>query len=191
MLIMESAMDNIKVYTDNYYYKFGLYQMLAHFCRFENPLPDSKIVKGKACGIVFRQNVASIIYPKNEQTVQTLDIPFVCNTLNLSEINAKLEKIMMMTHYPYFECDKRVVYQRLGIKSYHQLSGAEYTVLCYCGKGYRPKDIANVLECSEKTVNTHCRNAMRKMGMSKRTELYQYATMIMCNEGRERSTLCL
>lgn len=187
---MKSAIANVNIDTDNYYYKFGLYQMLAHIYRFEKPLPGIKKMQGQV-NIIFRQNIASIIYPTHEPTSNTLDIPFVCNTLNLSEINAKLEKIMMVTQYPYFECDKQVMYQRLGIKSYHQLSCTEFTVLRYCGKGFRPREIALILDCSEKTVNTHCRNAMRKMGMSKRVELYQYATLIMCDEGRERVTLCL
>ncbi|MDK9361836.1 MULTISPECIES: helix-turn-helix transcriptional regulator [Lelliottia] len=187
---MKSAIANVKIDSDNYYYKFGLYQMLAHIYQFEKPTPGIKKVQGQV-SILFRQNIASIIYPGPELTLNTLDIPFVCNTLNLSEINAKLEKIMMVTQYPYFECDKQVMYQRLGIKSYHQLSGTEFTVLRYCGKGFRPREIALILDCSEKTVNTHCRNAMRKMGMSKRVELYQYATLVMCDEGRERATLCL
>lgn len=184
-------MAKVEIYTDNYFYKVGLYQMLAHIYRFEKPLYSGKICEGRACSIVFRQNIASIIYPVHDNASHMLDIPFVCNTLNLSEINAKLEKIMMITHYPYFECDKQMMYQRLGIKPYHQLSGTEYTVLRYCGKGLRPKEIAVVLGCSEKTVNTHCRNSMRKMGMSKRVELYQYATIIMNNDGSERATLCL
>jgi Response regulator containing a CheY-like receiver domain and an HTH DNA-binding domain len=152
----------------------------------------------KASVVIFRENVVSLQYHTNNHLIEhgnngvcSLDIPFICSDLNLDEIRIKLEKIALITRLPYFQCDIKTLYQRLGIKEYQQLSSMEYTVLSYYGKGYGPQDIALKLDCSEKNVNTHCRNAMRKMGMLKRMELYQYASVIASNDGRKRITLCL
>lgn len=192
-------MGNIKILSDNYYYRLGVYHLLDEIYHLNSPMNTNTESKElKASVVIFRENVVSLQYHTNNHLIEhgnngvcSLDIPFICSDLNLDEIRIKLEKIALITRLPYFQCDIKTLYQRLGIKEYQQLSSMEYTVLSYYGKGYGPQDIALKLDCSEKNVNTHCRNAMRKMGMLKRMELYQYASVIASNDGRKRITLCL
>ncbi|WP_421531683.1 LuxR C-terminal-related transcriptional regulator [Lelliottia amnigena] len=196
---MNNVMGNIKILSDNYYYRLGVYHLLDEIYHLNSPMNSNTESKElKASVVIFRENVVSLQYHTNNHLIEhgnngvcSLDIPFICSDLNLDEIRIKLEKIALITRLPYFQCDIKTLYQRLGIKEYQQLSSMEYTVLSYYGKGYGPQDIALKLDCSEKNVNTHCRNAMRKMGMLKRMELYQYASVIASNDGRKRITLCL
>ncbi|MCU7782098.1 LuxR family transcriptional regulator [Lelliottia amnigena] len=196
---MNNVMGNIKILSDNYYYRLGVYHLLDEIYHLNSPMNTNTESKElKASVVIFRENVVSLQYHTNNHLIEhgnngvcSLDIPFICSDLNLDEIRIKLEKIALITRLPYFQCDIKTLYQRLGIKEYQQLSSMEYTVLSYYGKGYGPQDIALKLDCSEKNVNTHCRNAMRKMGMLKRMELYQYASVIASNDGRKRITLCL
>lgn len=192
-------MGNIKILSNNYYYRLGIYHLLDEIYHLDSPMNTNTESKElKASVVIFRENVVSLQYHTNNHLIEhgnngvcSLDIPFICSDLNLDEIRIKLEKIALITRLPYFQCDIKTLYHRLGIKEYQQLSSMEYTVLSYYGKGYGPQDIALKLDCSEKNVNTHCRNAMRKMGMLKRMELYQYASVIASNDGRKRITLCL
>ncbi|MNZ51504.1 hypothetical protein FCH31_02020 [Lelliottia amnigena] len=197
--MMNNFMENIKISSDNYYYRLGVYHLLDEIYHLDSPMnTNTESRELKASVVIFRENAVTLQYHTSSHFIEhgnndvcSLDIPFICSDLNLDEIRIKLEKIALITRLPYFQCDIKTLYLRLGIKEYQQLSSMEYTVLRYYGKGFGPQDIALKLDCSEKNVNTHCRNAMRKMGMLKKMELYHYASVIASNDGRERITLCL
>lgn len=82
-------------------------------------------------------------------------------------------------------------YKRTGLKQFMQLSSTESKVMLMIGQGYDTVNISRMLGRSEKTVNTHCRNAIRKMGMINRVEFYKYASFIAKTGNKRGSTLCL
>lgn len=55
------------------------------------------------------------------------------------------------------------------------LSGREMEVLCYLAEGLYNKEIASVLQISEKTVKNHVSNIFKKIGVSDRTQAAVYA----------------
>lgn len=59
--------------------------------------------------------------------------------------------------------------------SYETLSEREKEVLSWIAKGYSNKEIAVKLVLSVKTIETHKRNLMEKLGLKTRPELIQYA----------------
>ncbi|MNE27908.1 hypothetical protein D3C80_1213320 [compost metagenome] len=139
---MNNVMGNIKILSDNYYYRLGVYHLLDEIYHLNSPMNTNTESKElKASVVIFRENVVSLQYHTNNHLIEhgnngvcSLDIPFICSDLNLDEIRIKLEKIALITRLPYFQCDIKTLYQRLGIKEYQQLSSMEYTVLSYYGK---------------------------------------------------------
>lgn len=55
------------------------------------------------------------------------------------------------------------------------LSGREMEVLCYLAEGLYNKEIASLLQISEKTVKNHVSNIFKKIGVSDRTQAAVYA----------------
>lgn len=161
--------------------------------------PQSAVGVSGLANIIFRKAMVSINYcippadsgnPQHPK-VLSVDIPFVCDTLSINEIQVKLEKILSLARMTFLSSNKKEIYQQVGAKRYLQLSSMENQVLHYLGKGCCAQDIAAELGCTEKTVSTHSRNAMRKMGIVKKSELYHYAAWVVQHTDKERITLCL
>ncbi len=55
------------------------------------------------------------------------------------------------------------------------LTRREEEVLCHIARGLAKRDVANRLEISVRTVETHVRNLMEKVGVNDRVELARYA----------------
>ena len=56
-----------------------------------------------------------------------------------------------------------------------RLSNREYEILCMLGAGKRPKDIADDLSLSPKTVSAHRKNILQKLKLESTSELIRYA----------------
>ena len=189
---------NVTILSNNYYFKYGLYKMIARLDRNEVAL-NTRDENVSDANIVFRKTIVSINYAVNTEPPDApsaakelaVDIPFSCDSLSITEVQAKLEKILSLSHLNLSSANDKIIFQQMGVKNHQQLSNTENKVLRYFGMGYCPQDIAKKLGCSDKTVSTHCRNAMRKMGISKKSELYRFASCIMQHLDRERVTLCL
>ncbi len=63
-------------------------------------------------------------------------------------------------------------FQKMGASSHdtENLSTREYEILSYLAKGYRYKEIADILNISIETVRTHLRNIYEKLQVRSRTE---------------------
>ncbi|WP_330982234.1 MULTISPECIES: helix-turn-helix transcriptional regulator [Enterobacterales] len=189
---------NITILNDNYFYKFGLWEMISFLNNTPGQVKTVSRISSPA-NIIFRKVVVSINYtippsgsvPSQSSDMFSIDIPFFCDSLSINEIQAKLEKIISLSRIKLPEDRKKGFYQNIGAKRYLQLSSMENQVLYYVGKCYSPQSIASILGCADKTVSTHCRNAMRKMGTTKKSELYHYAAWVAQHTGRDRITLCL
>ena len=196
--MMDNITHNVTILSNNYYFRYGLYRMIARINR-------NDIVQNKRNGhvsianIVFRKTIVSINYAVNTEPPNlpgiakefAVDIPFTCDSLSITEVLAKLERIISLSRLTLSQVNDKNIYQKMGAKNHLQLSNTENKVLRYFGMGYCPQDIAQKLGCSDKTVSTHCRNAMRKMGISKKSELYRFAFCITQHIDIERITLCL
>jgi len=58
---------------------------------------------------------------------------------------------------------------------FHSLTGREREIVQMLAEGKSNKEVANVLEISVKTVETHRASAMRKLDLSSIVELVHYA----------------
>ncbi|WP_449567287.1 LuxR C-terminal-related transcriptional regulator [Lelliottia nimipressuralis] len=191
-------LNNVTIVSNDSFYKYGLRKMIT----LVEPLLDNSSATGHRnppADITFRKGVVSINYhlkpsppAKHRHSPPfSIDIPFNCDSLTINEVRAKLEKILTLARLPLSEENKKNIFQKIGSGRYLQLSAMEKQVLHNLGKGYCIQDIAVILGCADKTVSTHCRNAMRKMGITKKPELYHYASWIAQHSDSERITLCL
>jgi DNA-binding NarL/FixJ family response regulator len=67
--------------------------------------------------------------------------------------------------------------QRGGRASPARITDRESEVLRLMALGHSNKDIANTLDLSVKTVEVHKANAMRKLGLTGRTDVVRYALL--------------
>ncbi|PVZ78165.1 hypothetical protein C9426_35105 [Serratia sp. S1B] len=189
---------SVEISSDNYYFKYGLYKMISQL----NYSDITLNTKGNAilnANIIFNETTASINCVISEESRDgslsvknvTIYIPFFCTSLSQAEVMAKLEKIMSLSELTRLSVNEQDIYQKIKVRPQLQLSNTENKVLGYFGEGYRTKDIANKLCCSDKTINTHRRNAMRKLGISKKSELYNFGASVIQNTNSEKVTLCL
>ena len=81
--------------------------------------------------------------------------------------------------------------RRIGLKNYIQLSMTESKVVQLTGKGHSTTDISKILDRSEKTILTHRRNAIRKLGMFNRLEFYKYASLMRNYSNKDAVFICL
>ncbi|WP_380182317.1 helix-turn-helix transcriptional regulator [Kalamiella sp. sgz302252] len=128
---------------------------------------------------------------KADKQVTALHIPFICRGDNLPQITGKIKKILMIANMNAASLTSREGYKINGLKEFMQLSSTESKVMLMIGQGYDAEAISRILGRSEKTVHTHCRNAIRKMGMLNRMDFYRYASFIARSEGKKGNTLCL
>ena len=63
------------------------------------------------------------------------------------------------------------------VDNFENLSGREVETLQYISKGFRNKEIADVLNISVETVKSHVKNSLRKLGAKNRVELIRKAGM--------------
>ncbi len=211
-MVMFNDVDNqckdivkVSLQSDNFYYTFGLSLLINEV--------NSVLSKSSLCflvgepaedsnekNIIIRDSMVSIQMNKecrrwrsenNKLNRTTIHIPFGCRQNNLSEIMGKLEKILLIASMDYSSFSSPENHKTIGLKKFMQLSLTECKILLLIGKGHNIGNISRILNRSEKTINTHCRNSIRKLGMLNRVEFYKYASFIAHCGNKDRSTLCL
>lgn len=197
---------NILIISRNFPYVIGVNSLFKLLADKKNiklffSLP-SEADNEKYANIIFRDSIVSVNIYKNKELFfkskdkldaikVTVHIPFILKQDNLSVIMSKIEKILVIANSDYQSLINKEIYKAIGSKDYLQLSFMESKIMLLIGKGYNMVGISNLLNRSEKTINAHCRNAIRKMGMTNRVEFYKYATFIATRSNKERNTLCL
>lgn len=194
---MNKKLRKVLILSDNIYYRYGIWEMLSDICA-----SDIEFICKRppfiAPDIIFSEAVASIYVSlktadrgKKKTDKTLLDIPFFCSSMSFSQIQIKLEKIMSIIYTGLTFSHREDIYHHFGVKAYQQISQMEDKVIRFIGKGYSVEDIATTLNSSEKTVKTHCRNAMRKMALTTKVEFYHFAREIAWDTNMERLTLCI
>lgn len=78
----------------------------------------------------------------------------------------------------YLESLEQVKTIETGFKKPKKLSVREKQVIKLVAEGYKTKDIAEMLDISDRTVSKHRENIMTKLGMTSSAELVNYASHI-------------
>ncbi|RRZ91667.1 helix-turn-helix transcriptional regulator [Erwinia sp. 198] len=195
----------IIVASDNIYYRKGVESLIMSAGKtlrnglFEVYSETSNLIT-KEADIVFRDIMISIFFYTREtisgkgqtEYYQTaLHIPFICRGDNIPQITGKIRKIMLIASTNAANFTSRENYKITGLKEFMQLSSTESKVMLMVGQGYDTENISRMLGRSKKTVSTHCRNAIRKMGMLNRVEFYKYASFVAKAGNKKGNTLCL
>lgn len=127
----------------------------------------------------------------NNKPMMTVNIPFNSTQLDIYDIVSKIKKIINIARLSHFNMMNSDTFRRLGLKSYIQLSITESRVFELTGQGHSITDISNILERSEKTILTHRRNAIRKLGVLNRLEFYNYALHMQNYSNKEAVFICI
>ncbi|CQD43292.1 helix-turn-helix transcriptional regulator [Yersinia mollaretii] len=127
----------------------------------------------------------------NNKPMMTVNIPFNSTQLDLYDIVSKIKKIINIARLSHFNMMNSDTFRRLGLKNYIQLSITESRVFELTGQGHSITDISNILERSEKTILTHRRNAIRKLGVLNRLEFYNYALHMQNYSNKEAVFICI
>jgi len=191
--------------SDNLYYIFGLSLLINEINSMLSKSPLYFLVGESSSDsnekkIIFRDTMVSVHLNKKSRSWKNdntppckaiYHIPFGCRQNNLSEIMCKLEKILLIAHMDYSSFIRPENHKSIGLQDFRQLSLTECKVLLLIGKGYNIGRISKILNRSEKTINTHYRNTIRKLGVINRVEFYKYASLIAHGANKDCNTLCL
>lgn len=102
------------------------------------------------------------------KTAKTVDLVEAIRMVSQGEVFLYPSMVKKLLH-GYLELSKWEVENRLG------LSPREKKILFMVAEGHSFKTIAERLVISQSTVNSHCSNLIRKLGLNNRRELFLYA----------------
>lgn len=156
----------------------------------------------EVANVIFRDSIVSVNVFKDKNVMLqyknmgegnriTVHIPSSWRKGNITDIESKIEKVLFIAQAGYDSLIKKDIYKRIDVNEYLQLSVMESKIILLVGKGHHTSEISKILDRSEKTIGTHCRNASRKMGMENRVEFYKYAKFIANCSSNEINTLCV
>lgn len=192
---------HISLVSNNIYFKFGLKVLIQKvmqennkdfFCSSHSVNDDDSTPSH----IVFRDfmiviNLKSKIGNHTNPDL-SIYIPFSYQLHNIEELTNQIRKAIVIASMTRNDFLKENIYKDIGIKRHSQLSAAELAIVYLIGEGSDMNEISKILRRSERTVNTHCRNAMHKMAMKSRAELYRYASQLAhVRPEDEVMTICL
>lgn len=196
----------VTIISNNAYFKSGLRNLLAGMTGGNDTgdaLPLTFSFQHDPCtvpDIIFRDfmvtiNMISRRGYRNAQAWQergqVIHIPFSCRGLTIEEIAMKVRKIFLVASAGYGAATHTDFYKSAGLKRYSQLSVTENNIMLLTGQGNDTSEISRLLHRSERTIGTHCRNAIKKMGMENRLEFYKYASCLAKYGEGNGITLCM
>ncbi|MTD28134.1 helix-turn-helix domain-containing protein [Erwinia sorbitola] len=195
----------ILVESENVFYKKGLETLILALAVKQGTgaviIADCvRTREGDVINVIFRDSAISINMFKKDnpsyksalkESKETIQVPFSCRNRKLTEIGWMIEKILFIASMSLDDFVNDDFYQVTGLRKHEQLSLTEANIVLLIGKGNNVRVISKELRRSEKTINVHCRNASRKMGMINKVDFYNYAKFIATCRKNERKTLCL
>ncbi|HEI6926509.1 TPA: LuxR family transcriptional regulator [Yersinia enterocolitica] len=198
---------SVAITTQNAFYELGLHSLLQKVFNkdgvedylFFNPHEKKSI---HLANVIFKDFMVIVnIYQESgfiakctssgHTPMMTVNIPFNSSQLDIYDIISKIKKILAIARLSHCNMMNSDIFRRLGLKNYIQLSITESRVVELTGQGYTITDISNILERSEKTVLTHRRNAIRKLGVLNRVEFYNYASHMKNYSNKEAVFICI
>ncbi|WP_431224261.1 helix-turn-helix domain-containing protein [Serratia sp. L9] len=196
---------NINIRSHNEFYKLGLLSFLEDSLQSENngPYtimsdPNSDIING--ANIIFTEQMAILnIFSPNKVTDNgavnhphiTIHITLNTSWLFLEGASTVVGRIINWARLSYKELTLDEFYRKMMARNHTQLSRTENQVVMLMSQGYDTFNISKILNRSEKTVYTHRRNAIKKLGMHNRLELYKYTLLLKEFYCRKNIFLCL
>ena len=94
------------------------------------------------------------------------------------ELVAAIHRIHHGGKYISASLAEQLLYENIEVTGetlHERLSNREYEILCMLGSGKRPKDIADDLSISPKTVSAHRKHILEKLKLRSTSELIRYA----------------
>lgn len=198
-------MRQVKIESENVYYHIGLQALLDRINekeRGDRPSPDISCHNNDkvSVSVLFKDFMARIdIAGRPSVTIPAVDmrackvihVPFFCKGYTLDECHIKIKRILELATLEDNAHSGVTLSENPRLKKLPQLSPAENNVTALIGKGKTVKCISGILKRSERTIGTHCRNAINKMGMDNRLDFYRYAFYIEQFGGQNAITVCL
>ncbi|MFP2516982.1 helix-turn-helix transcriptional regulator [Buttiauxella agrestis] len=192
----------IKISGDNVYFQLGLKCMIeniigSEWYNFPRVIFTSDLFSNNFPNIIFQDYVVSIRLKFNliesikPQHFCAVHVPFFIHSVNENDVLNKLRKILLISCMTYDDFVSDGIYKITGIHRHVQLSVSETTILNLAGKGNNIEDISNILNRSERTIGTHCRNAINKMGLKNKVRFFQYAYYVSNFDLEDAITVCL
>ncbi|CNL34466.1 putative luxR-family regulatory protein [Yersinia aldovae] len=194
----------VVVKTRNSFYELGLIYLLENCLKKENEVgiirtDENAVVKN--VNVIFKDHMVFVNFFKNEYAISdntnnnnpvvTLNIPFNSSKLDIYSIVYTIGKIFNVAKLKYNKMIKINVFKCLGLKNHSQLSITEVKVVELTVEGNDIVEISRILGRSEKTILTHRRNAIRKLGILNRLEFYNYISYIRGCSNKETIFICI
>ncbi|WON77469.1 helix-turn-helix transcriptional regulator [Serratia sp. UGAL515B_01] len=196
---------SITVRSYNEFYKLGLLSILEKNLQTEDielykivENPNSDITEHS--NIIFTEQTAIInifdhekMEDKDKVATPITTIHIILNTswLFAEEASAVVTKIITLAKLNYKQLLQNEFYRKMLARNSSQLSTTESRVVMLISQGYDIPKISQTLNCSAKTIYTHRRNAIKKLGMVNRLEFYKYIMLIKDFYCRENIFLSL
>lgn len=194
---------DINIVSDNLYFRYGIHGLIQDAIKGheDKTLYFTFCVTGsdnRAHTLIFRDFMVSVnlrspdCKSDGQQPYLAVHIPFVCQLDKWEEIVIKIKRIILIARMTRDDFLKDDIFKNIGIRRHSQLSVSETTIMYLTGEGKDINEISDILKRSERTVSTHYRNAMSKMGMKSRAMFYRYASQIAhFDPETEVMTVCL
>jgi len=201
-------MFTVAINTKNFFYEQGLLALLNVVFKEEGGgnLPAVSFCEHRSGGkenILFKDSMAIVnIYMESSESINdpsgsnnpmlTINIPFNSSRLDIYDVMSKIKKVLTISRLSCKSAFNKELFRRLRLSDYIQLSSIESEIVSLTGKGHDIGHISKVLGRSEKTILTHRRNAIRKLGVLNRLEFYNYASdMQNNNSSKEAIFICV
>ena len=121
------------------------------------------------------------VHPEEKYALRTLKAGgcgYLTKDRSLEELVAAIRRIYQGGKYISASLAEYLLNENIGGTAetpLERLSNREYEILCMLGSGKRPRDIADELSLSPKTVNDHRKHILQKLKLESTSELIRYA----------------
>ncbi|CNG96724.1 putative luxR-family regulatory protein [Yersinia aldovae] len=193
----------VVVKTRNSFYELGLIYLLENCLKKESEvgvINTDENTAVKNVNVIFKDHMVFVNLFKNDYTLSentnnnpivTLNILFNSSKLDIHSIVYTIGKIFNVAKLKYDKMIKTNVFKCLGLKNHSQLSSTEVKVVELTVEGNDIIEISRIMDRSEKTILTHRRNAIRKLGILNRLEFYNYISYIRDCSNKETIFICI
>lgn len=144
--------------------------------------PNSEILLSD--NIIFTDKIALVnIFNNDDQDPErqphtTIHINFNICGLFHEDISSLISKIINLSRMTSSQLNRDDFFRKLMARNNANLSATESRLVMLMGQGHDTTNLSQLLNCSIKTVYTHRRNAIRKLGMINRVQFYSYLVLL-------------
>ncbi|ANS44544.1 helix-turn-helix transcriptional regulator [Serratia inhibens] len=183
---------NIAIKTQNEFYKLGLLKIIEKTTNSNEYILNSIDEECKSnisehSNVIFTDLGANVnIFENNPKEGEdtypypqaTIHITFHADGLFLEEISALISRVISLSKMNYKQLVRSEYFRKMMSRNNTQLSTKENHVLMLMGQGHNTNYISKILNCSQSTIYSHRRNAIKKLGMINRLQFYKYTLLL-------------